>query len=480
MAQQGPEGQPGPSKGDTGDVKSPLFEPALSPEELLANQRATAIRNCLSDAYVSQQILSERLIRIYNWVINGVKEEKVFTASELSVRDSETDRIYQQYSDAHKLIQQQLLHLPREHREAEQSARSYWLNNKFLTVEEGYFETSALLKDKLSLLRPPPSATVVQNINELPPLDVPTFDGDYTTWLGFADMFDQVVIQRPGLSDISKFRHLLSALDERTKEKISGISVTGDNFSLAWEKLKKDYGNPRRLVTAELSNMLDHFKMSAPCAQELSRIISRVDHSSAALRKLGRPVDYWDDIIVYRVSKLLHNSLAASWEKKIANTTEPPSWLEFRNYLTSQERALELVEQLNTSPSPQSSLRTHHGATASPSANTYYCELCKSNSHNLVRCQKFIDMSPVARDEFVKTKRAKFICFNCLGSHAVAHCKISQTCRRCPGQRHHTMLCYKSRSKRATEPTPSSTSKPTTAPTPASTSAAAEKKVNTT
>lgn len=200
--------------------------------------------------------------------------------------------------------------------------------------------------------------------NDLLMLDLPKFNGDYTLWLEFQELFTQLVINKEGLSNTCKFRYLIQALDKETTNIISGIQVTGDHFQEAWAQLVDKYHNPRRLIDAELANLFSHPVPPAKLTSKaLATILSKVDHARAALEKLGEAVEYWDSAINYRIKIAVGTKIGNKWKKKIALKREKRPWADFRDFLVQEQRALELEEASSSSNTKTSVSNTEKHST---------------------------------------------------------------------------------------------------------------------
>uniref|UniRef100_A0A1X7UUW7 Uncharacterized protein n=1 Tax=Amphimedon queenslandica TaxID=400682 RepID=A0A1X7UUW7_AMPQE len=103
-----------------------------------------------------------------------------------------------------------------------------------------------------------PSESVATKI-KLPELTLTPFDGDYTKWKTFWDLFESAIHNRRDLSDINKFTYLRSLLIRSAKEAVAGLSLTSTNYQEAINILKKreakvilDSGSQRSYVSQDL------------------------------------------------------------------------------------------------------------------------------------------------------------------------------------------------------------------------------------
>lgn len=70
-----------------------------------------------------------------------------------------------------------------------------------------------------------------------PAITLPPFDGKYEEWEQFRDRFKSLVRDNKELSNFARMHYLTSCVRGRALECISDLSVTADNFPIAWKTL---------------------------------------------------------------------------------------------------------------------------------------------------------------------------------------------------------------------------------------------------
>ena len=69
------------------------------------------------------------------------------------------------------------------------------------------------------------------------------------------------------------------------------------------------------------------------------------------------------------------------------------------------------------------------------------CFCCDKPGHAIYKCFKFLSMTSKAKFEFISKTQ---LCCNCLKrNHSVETCRSNYTCKYCPGEKHHSLLCAK-------------------------------------
>lgn len=81
----------------------------------------------------------------------------------------------------------------------------------------------------------------------LPDVKLPMFSGEYIEWLAFKEVFTSHIHNSRHLADYQRFQYLKGHVSGVTADDIKHISVTGDNFSVAWQVLTETYENDKRI-----------------------------------------------------------------------------------------------------------------------------------------------------------------------------------------------------------------------------------------
>lgn len=94
-----------------------------------------------------------------------------------------------------------------------------------------------------------PMAT--QRRAKLPKLVLPNFKGDVTQWQGFWDSYNSSIHINPQLTQIDKFNHLHSLLEEQVARSIQSLTRTEANYNSAIDLLHKRFGKPQNLISKD-------------------------------------------------------------------------------------------------------------------------------------------------------------------------------------------------------------------------------------
>ncbi|XP_060800865.1 uncharacterized protein LOC132901873 [Amyelois transitella] len=232
--------------------------------------------------------------------------------------------------------------------------------------------------------------------------------------------------------------YLKTSIKGEAESILKHIQITSCNYLHAWNILKTRYGNKRLILNCTMKRLFNVKKINAPSAVQLKQLVDTTSECLNNLKNLDVNTSSWDPIIIYLLVQKLDSETHKSWEEHAYKdeAEDLPTWLEFKKFLESRFRTLELITNNNSTREVKSiKERSFHTATVEP-ATKRTCVRCK-DTHTLCHCKDFIKMEPTERREFVKTND---LCFNCLvPGHSALKCRLPVSCRICR-RRHHSLL----------------------------------------
>ncbi|XP_076660035.1 uncharacterized protein LOC143363312 [Halictus rubicundus] len=332
---------------------------------------------------------------------------------------------------------------------------AYFKDNYLETTEETFLQTLTFMNSALADLTPKEVSHTASTdtpgafappVAHLPPIPLQPFDGRCEEWEAFRDRFQSLIIANSSLNNFSRMHYLVSSLAGRALGCISNLSVTQDNFAIAWKTLTSRYDNPRRLLAKYLTTLLDLHALNRESASDLQNLRDRLAMTVSSLRNLGRSAaELWDDFLLHLAVQKLDPATRKAWTLRAGDDTKFPSFEEFQTFIDTRVRALEDFDsgasgKIGASSSlsasrPSRNPAHSHLATASKNSQGA-CPLCKAH-HYLGYCSSFLAKSPRQRLEIVKRLSC---CPNCLSyNHAISSCASKHTCRMCQ-KRHHSLL----------------------------------------
>ena len=288
-----------------------------------------------------------------------------------------------------------------------------------------------------------------RSLVKLPPIKLPTFDGQYCNWLEFKEVFVALVDQDESLSPIEKFYYLKTCLSDTVKEK---IEVSATKYDTVWKFLLDRYENKQLIIHNHIHAIFELPTLNKESHVELRNLYDNVNKHLRALTNLGEKTDCWDRLIIYILTNKFDPATRRGWESHKCKQ-DLPNLQDVYEFLKERCEMLEKIE-LTRSKSDNSNnnklsfnkaynknqgynKRSHASNTlASTTENkNYKCYFC-NNGHSIFKCEEFLKLNPNNRITEIKRLR---LCLNCLRpSHPSWKCNLSK-CLKCK-KAHNTIL----------------------------------------
>ncbi|XP_048487299.1 uncharacterized protein LOC105384064 [Plutella xylostella] len=288
----------------------------------------------------------------------------------------------------------------------------------------------------------------------LPKIDLPHFDGDYQHWLQFRDTYISLIHNNSSISNINKFHYLRAALKGSASIIVQSLDLTEANYDIAWQLLSERYDNTRLLVNNHVQALFNVEPIQRESSQALRNVIDVTNKNLRALSSLGEPVDNWDTLIIFIMTKKLDPSTNRQWEEFKNSINSSPSLKQFTSFLSNRADLIETLNDnskfINKNKSSSSSsattisshqdsnkqIKNFHSTTKhKPFQHKNKCPMC-SDAHFLFTCESFRKLDIEAR---IKKASESNVCMNCLRpGHSAKSCTLSH-CKYCK-YRHNTLL----------------------------------------
>ncbi|XP_055633488.1 uncharacterized protein LOC129773856 [Toxorhynchites rutilus septentrionalis] len=331
-------------------------------------------------------------------------------------------------------------------------------------IEEQYFRVKAGLLTRMpevatplssavsSMNVQPPTSSPLSNV-KLPTITLPEFTGDFNDWLTFHDTFVSMIHTSNEISCVQKFHYLRAALKGEAANLIQSITITANNYAVAWETLVQRYSNKILLRKKHIRALLKYPKIPNHSVEALHKIVDEFQRHTKVLEQLGEPIAQYSSILMEILEDKLDDASLAAWEESISSDQQP-TYEKMIEYLQKRARVLETI--LINRPNP-SSLLSKPAAGSSGSKKHYHprlninaavtdgasgkifpmCPACEKQKHPLVDCAVFNGMNVAARLKVVYDKR---LCSNCFrNDHYARRCRSKFSCKHC-SKRHHSMI----------------------------------------
>ena len=168
---------------------------------------------------------------------------------------------------------------------------------------------------------------------KLPAIGLPVFSGKYCDWTSYKDLFETLVASHDGISDVERLHYVKTSLSGDAAKSIKSIAVTTGNCERAWSRLVAHYDNKRSLVNSSLSAFFQIRNLTIESVSGLRQLRDATAEAVGILRSLDRPVDKWDDILVYITAQRLDTQTRRDWETSLGNSVDPATYKELDNFL---------------------------------------------------------------------------------------------------------------------------------------------------
>ncbi|XP_078051973.1 uncharacterized protein LOC144478129 [Augochlora pura] len=291
----------------------------------------------------------------------------------------------------------------------------------------------------------------------LPKIDLPKFDGKLEKWTTFKDAFKHIIHAHPNLSDIQKLSYLRLSLTGKAASAIESLTISEDDYKVAWNQLLEDYDNTRALVLRHSSLLIDTSAMPDDSSDSTRDLVNHMQSHIRSLRALGRS---WEnianDLLTNIAISKMHPETRKSWEITLVDTRMPEIEDVFK-HLRNVSHRCESTESTATTSKPNRTQtnvqadtsrwtkKTRRSPPTSPrlfqrrifvTNATENCKVCDSGTHPAYVCPRFLSMTMTERESVAN--KLKW-CKNCLRpGHLPDQC-YADRCRVCNG-RHHTKL----------------------------------------
>ena len=325
-----------------------------------------------------------------------------------------------------------------------------------LHFENRFYAVSALAKKHLKKASIGSTSSTSQNNTsflpssrfELPKLQTPTFHGSYDTWRAFYDSFKSMCHDNPSIPDIHKFYYLKACLKGEAAEVIASLETTTENYTVAWELIKKRYDNRRYILESHLKSLFETPRVSKEFSTR--NLLDNVQKQVRAFKSLITEEQRLDAILVFIVKDKLNSYTKDKWEETLKGTNIPSfnemiSFLEHRavidsSHFVQKQSSFPRNDQYKNTKSYSNSKQSQSCMKTSVDLHTYKtkpaCHLCTEN-HTLSSCSSFHEMTP--HERYIEVKKTS-LCHNCLnGGHRTIDCRLS-TCKKC--QKRHNILLH--------------------------------------
>ncbi|XP_026471164.1 uncharacterized protein LOC113375440 [Ctenocephalides felis] len=294
---------------------------------------------------------------------------------------------------------------------------------EYLRYSDLYFDMMADIETIIDRHQKPAtkSSNTLMDV-KLPDIVLPKFNGEYSEWTAFIDIFNSLIHNNSKLSPVQKLHYLKGALTSSALELISTISITNENYEIAYNLVVKTFSNKLLIINAHLQSIENIRSIHKGSFENLRALLNGARQQVQSLKAFFEPAEHWDIVLLHMLSRKLDSSTKVAWNLSRASG-QLPTLVEFFTFLELRVTALEHSCSSDSKPTITKSV---HTIVKKPAQ---LCSHCKEDDHMLYQCSSFKALDIKARKAFINKLS---ICSRCLASrHNVAKCKFRYTCTKC-------------------------------------------------
>jgi hypothetical protein len=335
-------------------------------------------------------------------------------------------------------IQKEVEKACKDDNEVEEQAVAYeWYDDMLNDLKVELLTIQATLE--AAVVKTPTSPPSNSSNVKLPRIEIPEFTGKYEDWTSFEDLFLATYGNNQKLQDSEKLQYLKTYVKGEAAGLFKSYQITNANYAEAWDLLKNRYSNERKIVNSILKRLFSQAVMKQESSSSLRKLADTTNECVRALAVLKRPVDAWDDLLIFIVVERMDTESRSEWAMSLKGST-CPTYKELLEFLDQRVRGLQAAGTEKTSGPSQTSAsnpkRDRTSSNVAGSSRQRVCHKC-SQAHPTYACPELTSMSVPERVTWAAQQK---LCNNCLfPGHLTKDCASRFSCRTCT-QRHHTLL----------------------------------------
>ena len=274
---------------------------------------------------------------------------------------------------------------------------------------------------------------------KLPPISLPTFNGDIMNWSNFWMKFSDLVDKKEELSTTTKLTYLKQAIQDPAAQVMLNSPTEGPStYKNLVKSLHQRYERTKK-IHRDLVAKMDTLPEAKNTSSDLRKLVDDTTAFMASIKQTGHYT--LETFVTSMIYSRLPYKVKLDWDDHHAEERVVAPYTKLLEFVSN--RAYSLADNLPTSTKTEPSTRKHekpaerqqqtrranvHVATA-PSPWRSDCPLCPSEKHALYQCQKWLNMTYQQRMEQAKARK---LCHLCLTpGHTIETCKSKYKCFEC-------------------------------------------------
>jgi len=272
---------------------------------------------------------------------------------------------------------------------------------------------------------------------ELPRMELPTFDGKYTSYAHFRAEFISVVSDNENLNDTHKLKYLKNCLNKEALNLIRHLRNEEANYSLALSILDDRYQCVKTNIKYHCNELLNLPSVQGKNSESIRHFCDKYTSHFNTLKTVD-PDDIFEHIYACYLMSKLDANLRLDVERKYSNKKEFLTTKDIVSVLSNIAKDLESAnftqKSLESTHKPQNKRTVLVSSIDSSNATCFLCQ----KEHIIYNCPTFLNKNPSDRFKIVKKHNR---CTNCLRNHTLSKCESKFVCKTCK-KKHHTLLHF--------------------------------------
>ena len=309
---------------------------------------------------------------ISNLITNFKKTGKSnWTTAFINIRLKVLDDLWSKFEDLHA----ELISIMAE----TDKSLPYFANNQYEKSQSEYMDSHVFFDELLMNLVAKenqqtiqsPKTTEPQSQLQLPRVTLPKFSGNYEEWSSFRDLFTALIDKNSNLTDVLRLQYLKTSLQGEAEQLLRNVETTEANYKLAWQRLTERFENKRMLIQTHVKALMSLNAVNTESSKDLKQLLDGTVEAVRALENLGRPVEHWNDWLVFITANRLDSTTRKDWEDSLCVSTDPPTFNQLQIFLEGRIRTLEALSPVSKPPSTPSR-RSSQNNSLQQTCNTHH------------------------------------------------------------------------------------------------------------
>ncbi|XP_031356656.1 uncharacterized protein LOC116180686 [Photinus pyralis] len=165
------------------------------------------------------------------------------------------------------------------------------------------------------------TSPIERKLARLPRINLTSFSGKYEEWLSFRDSFHSLIDSNKSLTTIEKFQYLKGAVIGEAAAVIKCLETSETNYDQAKDLLKSRYENKRVIISNHIKALFELPVVTRESHDNFRNMLDSILQHTRALKAMGRPVEGYDDFLIYLITSKFPFSTRKEWEDK-ANVSQ--------------------------------------------------------------------------------------------------------------------------------------------------------------